>query len=133
MVSRVESGFLYTALTSTMPSARLRWDELEVDRAQDQVDHEQQQEGDDDRLVHRVTDALGSAAGVDTLVGGHDGRDQAEDERLDQADPEVGQLGERGEAGQVGAGRTALEHDVEEVATGDTDDTDQAVEEDRDH
>src|ERR1700709_952554 len=116
-----------------MPSARLRWDELEVDGTEDEVDDEEQQEGDHHRLVDRVTDALGATTGVDALVGGHDRGDQAEDQRLDQADPQVRELREGGEARDVGAGRALLEHHVEEVATGHADDADQAVEEDRDH
>ena len=71
---------------------------------------------------------FGPAAGVQALVGGDDAGDEAEDQRLDLADPEVGHLGERAERGEVGAGRAALQDDVEEVAAGDADHADQAVE-----
>ena len=110
---------------------RLRWHELEVDRAHDEVDDEQQHEGDDDGLVDRVADALRAALGVHALVAGDDRGDQAEDQRLDHALPDVGQLGERGEAGEVGAGRAVLQDHVEDVAAGHADDADQAVEEHR--
>ena len=87
-----------------MSSTRLRGHDLEIDHAQDEVGHEQEEEGDDDRLVHRVTDTLRTAAGVHALVGGHDRGDQTEDQRFDQTDVEVGQLGQGGEAGEIGTG-----------------------------
>ena len=56
------------------PSLPLRRHELEVDRGDHEVHREQQQERDDDGLVHRVTDALGPTSGAQPLVGGDDGR-----------------------------------------------------------
>ncbi len=87
---------------------------------------------DDDRLVDRVADTLRAAAGVHALVGGDDRGDHAEDERLQQADPQVGQLGQGGEAREVRARGAVLEDHVEDVAAGDADDADHAVEEERD-
>ena len=65
-------------------------------------------------------------------VAGHDRGDQAEDERLDHAPATGRAVGERGEARQIGAWCPVLQHDVEDVAAGDTHHADQAVEEDRD-
>src|SRR5580765_1652688 len=107
-------------------------DDLEVHGAGDEVDDEEQHEGDDDALVHGIADALGPPARREPLVRGDDRGDGSEEERLDLASHEVGDLGKGGEAGEIGARCAALDDDVEEVATGDADDADQAVEQHRD-
>src|SRR3954465_6923499 len=131
-LSRVLSGLSYTERKLAMALTRLRWDELEVDGAHHEVHDEQQHERDDHGLVHRVADALRPAGGVHALVAGDDRRDQPEDQRLGHALPEVGELRERGEARYVGPRGAVLENHVEDVAAGDADHADQAVEEDRD-
>src|SRR5436190_11820992 len=90
-------------------STELLGDDLEVHGGHHEVDDEQQHEGDDDRLVHGITDALRAAACVEALVRRDDCGQRAEHERLELADVEVGQLGERGERREVGTWGAALQ------------------------
>jgi hypothetical protein len=103
-------------------------DDLEVDRRKDEVREEQQQEGDDHGLVHRVTDALGATPRVQTLVRRDQRGDEAEHQCLELPGVQVGQLGQCRERREVRTRRTALDHDVEEVTAADTDHADEAVE-----
>src|SRR5256714_5898129 len=57
--------------SSRITSASLLRDDLEVDRGYHEVQREQQHEGDDHALVHRVADALRPTAGRHSLAGGH--------------------------------------------------------------
>ena len=63
---------------------------------------------------------FGPALGVEALVAGDHGGDEAEHERLDQRRPQVGQLHQDGEALRSRRPAvTLLDDDVEEVAAGD--------------
>src|SRR6478752_1126589 len=117
-----------SVLVAIVASSDLLRDDLEVHGRDDEVDDEEQHEGDDDALVHRVADALGTTARVEPLVGRDDGRDGTEDQGLDLGGPEVGQLGQRGEARDVRARCAALDDDVEDVAADDADDRHEPVE-----
>src|SRR5690606_34785105 len=75
--TRCRTGVVVTA------SHTLRRHELQVHGRQHEVDEEQQQEREDDRLVHGVADAFRPGGWVQTAVGGDDAGDEPEDQRFD--------------------------------------------------
>src|SRR6516164_6036810 len=103
-------------VTAPMRSRSLRGHDLQVDRGEDQVDEEGQQERDHYGLVDRVADALRARLGIQAAVRGDHARDEPEDQRLDLADEQVRGLRKRGEAGQEGARGAVLQVHEEEVA-----------------
>src|SRR5688500_15133484 len=116
----------------TRPLSELLRNDGEVQSREDEVHEEDEHEGDDHRTVDRFADPFGATLRVEPEIAGDHRRDQSEDPRLADGYDEVRDLGQEVERGEIRTGRTSLDDDVEEVATGDAGHGDETVEEHRD-
>src|SRR3954451_24441641 len=102
--------------------------ELDADSRQDDVDSEQSDHGKHQSFVHRRAKAFGAAGHRQSAVAADQPGDEAEGERLDDRDDDLGQAGDQREGGDVGTRGDVLHVDTEDEAADQADGDDRTVE-----